>query len=38
MTWVVVLVASMLIAGLRWLMRGRAAPPDPPASEEEPRA
>ena len=33
MTWVVVLLASLLIAGLRFLMRGRAAPPDRPASD-----
>jgi hypothetical protein len=40
MTWVVVLLASLLIAGLRVLMRGRGAPPDqaPPSSDEEPKA
>jgi hypothetical protein len=37
MTWVVVLLASLLIAGLRFVMRGRAAPPEPPAADEEPR-
>jgi hypothetical protein len=38
MTWVVVLVASLLIAGLRYLMRSRAAPPQQASSDEEPEA
>ena len=38
MTWVMVLAASLLIAGLRWLMRGRSTPPDRPPSGEEPDA
>jgi len=39
MTWVVVLLASLLIAGLRVLMRSRSAPPEtPPPSDEEPKA
>jgi hypothetical protein len=37
MTWVVVLLASLLIAGLRFVMRGRATPPEPSASDDEPK-
>jgi len=36
MTWVVVLLASLLIAGLRVLIRGRAAPRQPPSSDQDP--
>lgn len=36
MTWVVVLIASLAIAGLRFLFRGRGSPP--PQSDEEPKA
>ncbi|HEY3948093.1 hypothetical protein [Phenylobacterium sp.] len=36
MTWVGVLVASFAIAGLRFLLRGRSAPPaDQAASDDE---
>jgi hypothetical protein len=37
MTWVVVLLAALLIAGLRYLVRARGAPPEPPTSDEEPK-
>ena len=37
MTWVMVLVVSVLFAGLRVLMRGRAARPETPPSDEKPK-
>jgi hypothetical protein len=39
-TWVGILVASLLIAGLRWIMRGGARPPPPTEAdraEDEPK-
>jgi hypothetical protein len=36
LTWVGVLVASFLIAGLRFFMRGGARPPPPVATDSRP--